>query len=230
MFREAAGFRALVGITVYDYAMARIAEDVGADLLIVGDTLGPVVYGRRSPVETGLASFAAHVRAVRQGAGKAVIAADLPEKLLGCPVARSVGWAVRELAAVGVDAVKVEGGAEVLPVVRGLQDAGVEVVGHLSPAVADPVGAARALADAGVLLQVLVGLDERVRAQVTASARELVTFGYGDGGGCHGVLRNAYGLIGALPYVESGQESSVGSRDGALARSFLDFKAQAARR
>ncbi len=128
-FREAKG-RRLVYITAYDFPTARLAEEAGVDAILVGDSLGMVVLGYPSTVPVTLEEVLHHTKAVRRGAPKTFVVADLPY-LSYATLDRALFAAERLLKEGGADAVKLEGGREVLPVVEGLVRAGVPVLGHL---------------------------------------------------------------------------------------------------
>ncbi|MGQ9691969.1 MAG: 3-methyl-2-oxobutanoate hydroxymethyltransferase [Thermaceae bacterium] len=142
-FREAKG-RRLVYVTAYDYPTARLAEEAGVDAILVGDSLGMVVLGYESTVPVTLEEVLHHTKAARRGAPNTFLVADLPF-LSYATLERALESAKRLMKEGGADAVKLEGGREVVEIVRGLVRAGVPVLGHLglTPQTASALGGYR---------------------------------------------------------------------------------------
>uniref|UniRef100_A0A7C6A0E1 3-methyl-2-oxobutanoate hydroxymethyltransferase n=1 Tax=Thermus tengchongensis TaxID=1214928 RepID=A0A7C6A0E1_9DEIN len=142
-FRQAKGQR-LVYLTAYDYPTARLAERAGVDAILVGDSLGMVVLGYSSTVPVTLEEMLHHTKAARRGAPDTFLVADLPY-LSYATLDRALFAAERLLKEGGADAVKLEGGEEVVEIVSGLSRAGVPVLGHvgLTPQTASQLGGYR---------------------------------------------------------------------------------------
>src|SRR5690349_12147202 len=120
----------LVMVTAYDAPGARIADDAGVDLILVGDSLAMVVLGHDDTLQVTVDEMAHHVRAVARAQPQAMVVADLPwlsYHLSADETVRNAATLVRA----GAQAVKLEGGAKRVPMVRALIDAEIPVMGHL---------------------------------------------------------------------------------------------------
>jgi 3-methyl-2-oxobutanoate hydroxymethyltransferase len=126
---KAAG-RRIAMLTAYDYPSARIADRAGVPMLLVGDSLGMVVQGHDSTLPVSLDDMVRHAAAVVRGAQAALVVADLPF-LTYASEADAVSAARRLMQEAGVQAVKLEGGAHIAPIVQHLTRFGVPVMGHL---------------------------------------------------------------------------------------------------
>jgi 3-methyl-2-oxobutanoate hydroxymethyltransferase len=203
-------------LTVYDFLFAKILEKAGVDILLVGDTLGPVVLGYESTLPVKLEDMIRHAAAVRRGAPSSFIVFDLPFltfQISAEEALRNAGRAVQETGAQGV---KLEGGDErTCEVVSRLVSAGIPVVGHLglTPQSVNALGGhrvqgrepegaerllrqARDLEAAGAFAVVLELVPAELAAEVTR-ALEIPTIGIGAGPQCDGqvlVLHDALGL------------------------------------
>jgi 3-methyl-2-oxobutanoate hydroxymethyltransferase len=159
-------------ITAYDFTMARLLDEGGADLLLVGDSLGMVVLGYDSTTPVTIDDMVHHTKAARRGAPGAFLVADLPF-LSFATAERALVAAERLMKEAGADSVKLEGGLEVAPIVEALVRAGVPVMGHvgLTPQTASALG--------GYKLQ---GKDEETARRVLSGAAAL------EAAGCWGVV------------------------------------------
>jgi 3-methyl-2-oxobutanoate hydroxymethyltransferase len=122
--------RPIVALTCYDYAMAQLLNRAGVDLLLVGDSLGMVKLGYRSTVPVTVEDMIYHTRIVARGNARALLVTDMPYLSYHAAVTEAVKNAGRMLKA-GAEAVKIEGGREMLPVLRALRAAKIPVIGHL---------------------------------------------------------------------------------------------------
>src|SRR5271157_1629512 len=127
--RALKGRQRLAALTVYDFAMARMFEGTGIPLLLVGDTVGMVVLGYPDTTHVTMADMEHHVRAVARAKSRALIAADLP--FGSYDTVETAVTNAHRLVAAGADAVKAEGGREILPQVRAIIAAGISYCGHL---------------------------------------------------------------------------------------------------
>jgi len=123
--------RKLVWITAYDYPTARFAQDAGIDMLLVGDSLGMVVYGYDGTVPVTMDECLIHCRAVRRGADKTFVLGDMPFLSYQVSVGDAIRNAGRFLKEAGMDAIKLEGGRRMIDKIRGIVDAGILVMGHI---------------------------------------------------------------------------------------------------
>ncbi|HYR34873.1 MAG TPA: 3-methyl-2-oxobutanoate hydroxymethyltransferase [Burkholderiales bacterium] len=162
----------LAMLTAYDFPSARLVAEAGVELILVGDSLGMVVLGYDSTVPVTLDEMVHHTRAARRGAPQAFLIADLPFLSYGTPEA-ALASSARLMKEAGADSVKLEGGAEVVPIVEALARAGVPVLGHvgLTPQTASALGGYR-----------LQGKDEETARRVLTGAQALAA------AGCWGVV------------------------------------------
>src|SRR3954447_5281021 len=162
----------LAMLTAYDFPTARLVAEAGVDLILVGDSLGMVVLGFDSTVPVTVDEMVHHARAARRGAPDAFLIADMPF-LSYANAEQALATAARLMKDAGADALKLEGGVEVAPIVEALVRAGVPVLGHvgLTPQTASALG--------GYKLQ---GKDEAQARRIVEDAMAL------DRAGCWGVV------------------------------------------
>jgi 3-methyl-2-oxobutanoate hydroxymethyltransferase len=203
----------LVMVTAYDAPGARIADEAGVDLILVGDSLAMVVLGYDDTLQVTTADIAHHVAAVARTRPRPMVVADLPWMSYHVNAEETVRNAA-ELVRAGAQAVKLEGGAKRLPMVSAILDAEIPVMGHigLTPqsihamggfkVQGKEVGAAealvadgRALAAAGCFAIVLEGVPDAVARMVT-EAVDVPTIGIGAGPWCDGQVLVFHDLLG----------------------------------
>ncbi|RMG47868.1 MAG: 3-methyl-2-oxobutanoate hydroxymethyltransferase [Acidobacteria bacterium] len=206
----------LVMLTAYDAPTARIVDEAGADLILVGDSLAMVVLGHEDTLRVGIEEMAHHTSAVARVRPRALVVADMPF-LSYHTGPRDAVLAAGRLIRAGAEAVKLEGGRKRLPVVRALLDAEIPVMGHLglTPQSLHAMGGyrvqgraveeidalvadARALAAEGVFSIVLEGIPSRVAALITAEV-PVPTIGIGAGAACDGQVLVIHDLLGLTP-------------------------------
>lgn len=194
----------ITALTAYDYPTARIVDEAGIDLLLVGDSLGMAVLGYDSTVPVTMDEMLHHTRAVRRGVRRALLVADMPFGSYQADETEAVRNATRFLKEAGAGAVKMEGARPTLA--SRLVEAEIPVVAHLGltpqgvhrmggyKVQARTVSAAKALvADAlameaaGVGALVLEGVPREVAARVTGELR-IPVIGIGAGAGCDGQI------------------------------------------
>ena len=193
----------LVMVTAYDAPTARIADEAGVDLILVGDSVAMVVLGYEDTLQVTIDDMAHHTAAVARTRPQALLVADLPWMSYHVGEADAVRNAATLIRA-GAQAVKLEGGRKRLPVVHALLDAEIPVMGHLglTPQSMHAMGGFRvqakdasaahqlvddavALAEAGCFSLVLEGVPDRVARIVTESVA-VPTIGIGAGAWCDG--------------------------------------------
>ena len=211
-------------LTAYDATMARLLDDAGIDVLLVGDSLGMVVLGHDSTIPVTLDAMVHHTRAVARGARRALVVADMPFLSYHTGIDDAVRNAGRLVQEGGAAAVKLEGGAAVMPVVERLVQIGIPVMGHLGllPQSVHQLGGyrrqatraedaarllneARALERAGAFAIVLESVPAELAATVTG-ALAIPTIGIGAGPDCDGQVLVSYDMLGL---VEEGLPSFV---------------------
>ena len=205
-------------LTAYDYPMARLLDEAGVPILLVGDSLGMVVLGYPDTTHVTLAEMVHHTRAVARAKPNALWGADLPYRTYDTPAA-AVATA-RELIAAGAEYVKAEGGQEILPQVQALQAEGIPFMAHIGMLPQhvleeggkyrikgrDEAGRqrllddARALEAAGAFACVLELVTPPVAAEVTRETRTMLTIGIGSGPDCDGQVLVTPDLVGAFPW------------------------------
>jgi 3-methyl-2-oxobutanoate hydroxymethyltransferase len=133
-------------ITAYDYPTAQFVEAAGLDMILVGDSLGMCVYGYPSTIPVTMDQCIVHCEAVRRGAPNTFVIGDMPFMSYQSSVEKATENAGRFLKEASVDAIKLEGGRRIIPMVRGILDAGIVVVGHigLTPQSSGQLGGHRA--------------------------------------------------------------------------------------
>ena len=177
-------------LTAYDFPTARALDRAGVDSILVGDSLGMVVLGYDDTLSVTMEEMLHHARAVARGAKVAHLVGDMPFLSYQASVGDAVRNAGRFLKEGGMNAVKLEGGREVVPAVRALVGAGIPVVGHigLTPQKVNQLGGFRtqgrsaaaartliedalALEDAGCHPLVLEAIPDRLAGLITRASR-----------------------------------------------------------
>ena len=121
----------LTWITAYDAPFASFAEQAGMDMILVGDSMGMVVFGYSSTLPVTMEDCLSHCRAVRRGAPGTMIVGDMPFGSYQISVEEAVGNAIRFIKEGDCDAVKLEGGVSVAPCIKAIRSAGIVVCGHI---------------------------------------------------------------------------------------------------
>ena len=217
VLRRRKGGRRIAALTAYDYPTARLLDEAGVDVLLVGDSLGMVVLGFPDTTEVTLAHMEHHIAAVARAKPRALIVGDLPIHTYDTP-AQALATA-RSLVAAGAEVVKLEGGLDHAERVRAITAAGIPVMGHLgmlpqsvieeggyhktgkTPAQAAALLAdAQALCAAGVCSIVLESVLPATAAAITAQCA-VPTIGIGSGEStCDGEVAVVTDLLGSFPW------------------------------
>ena len=121
----------IVMVTAYDYPSAKIAEQAGVDVILVGDSLGMVVLGYESTVPVTVADMIHHGKAARRGAPHTFLIVDMPFGVCHLSSDKALGYAIDIMQQTGAQAVKIEGAGDMLPLIEKLTEAGIPVVAHL---------------------------------------------------------------------------------------------------
>jgi 3-methyl-2-oxobutanoate hydroxymethyltransferase len=204
----------IVMVTAYDYAMARLVDDAGVDMVLVGDSVGMVVQGHQDTLSVSVDDMVYHGRCVSRGLKQAHLTVDMPFMSYQVSPAQALENAGRLVREGRAQSVKLEGGQRSAPAIRAIVEAGIPVVGHvgLTPQSVHAIGgfrvqgrdqatADRILADAiavqeaGAFAVVLEMVPEDVASHVTASL-EVPTIGIGAGAGCDGQVLVCNDLLG----------------------------------
>ncbi|MBZ5642253.1 MAG: 3-methyl-2-oxobutanoate hydroxymethyltransferase [Acidobacteriia bacterium] len=222
-------------LTAYDYPTARLLDEAGVDILLVGDSLAMVVLGYESTLPVTMEEMLHCTRAVRRGTRRALLVADMPYGSYHDDPAQAVRNAVRFVKEAGAEAVKLEGGERRLDLISRLVDAEVPVMGHigLTPQSVNAFGGfrvqgkteeagerilrdARAVEAAGAFSIVLESIPRELAARITAEVK-IPTIGIGAGPDCDGQVLVIHDMLGmsfghrpkfARRYAEVGEQIS----------------------
>jgi 3-methyl-2-oxobutanoate hydroxymethyltransferase len=201
-------------LTAYDYPTARLLDEAGVDVILVGDSLGMVVLGHENTLSVTIDEMLHHTRAVRRGTRRALVVADMPYGSYHTDTAESLRNAMRFVKEAGAEAVKVEGGERRLELISRLTEAEIPVMGHvgLTPQSLNALGGyrvqgktadaaeqlirdARAVEAAGAFAVVLEAVPRELAAQITRELR-IPTIGIGAGPDCDGQVLVIHDLLG----------------------------------
>jgi len=216
LIRAMKGREKIAALTAYDFPMARLLDEVGIPLILVGDSLGMVVLGYPDTTCVTMAEMEHHVRAAGRAKPCALLAADLPYK--SYETVESAVANARRLVNAGAEAVKAEGGREILPQVRAIIASGIPFLGHLGmlpqhvleeggyrvkgknpPEHEALLADSDALAQAGAFAVVLELVTKSVAFELTERL-PIPTIGIGAGEGCDGQILVTPDLLGILPW------------------------------
>ena len=204
----------IVMLTAYDYPSARLVEDAGADVILVGDTLGMVVLGYDSTVPVTMEDMIHHTKAVMRGTSRALVVGDMPFMSYQAGWQEAMRNAARFMQEAGCGAVKLEGGVRSAETVARLTEAGIPVMGHigLTPQSVNQIGgwkvqgktpaaAVQLLHDAQALEQagafaVVLELVPSPLAQIITERLSVPTIGIGAGVHCDGQVQVFHDLLG----------------------------------
>ena len=212
--RHKAQGRKLAMLTAYDCPIAKLMDQAGADIVLVGDSLGMVVLGYETTTPVTMDEMLHHAKAARRGVSRALLIGDMPFQSFRGSTAEAVANAARFVQEAGCDGVKVEWKAGIEDTAKAIIDAGIPVMGHvgLTPQTAGQeggfgargkdaasaeriIGQALALQAAGCFAMVLECVPDLVAQELT-SRLSIPTIGIGSGPRCDGQVLVTYDLIG----------------------------------
>src|SRR5689334_1624819 len=201
-------------LTAYDYSFARILDEAGVDILLVGDSLGSVVQGQETTLGVTLEEMIYHTRIAARGRKRALLVGDMPFLSYQVSVADAKRNAGRFLSEGGAEAVKVEGGVEMQDTIKALVDIGIPVMGHvgLTPQSIHRFGGykvqgkekkaaerilrdAIAVEEAGAFSIVLEGVPMDLAREITERL-SIPTIGIGAGAACDGQVLVVHDMLG----------------------------------
>jgi len=204
----------IVTLTSYDYAFAKIVDQCGLDLILVGDSLSMVVLGYKNTLAVTLDEMIHHTKAVSRGVENAMIVGDMPFLSYKVNIKEAVKNAGRFIQEGGAEAVKVEGGIEIIPIIKAMIKADIQVMGHigLTPQAIYQIGgflvqgktvetaknlilAAQELQNAGVFSIVLESIPWQIAKLITQSL-DVPTIGIGAGPYCDGQILVLHDMLG----------------------------------
>jgi len=221
----------ILALTAYDYPTARLVDEAGFELILVGDSMANVVLGHASTLKISLDQLISATRAVKRAVDRPLVVSDMPFGTYHVSTSETIRNALRLVREGGAQAVKIEGGRGRARQLRALVDADIPAMGHvgLLPQSIHTQGGYRiqgrtlesaqallddalSLEDAGAFAVVLEGVPEEVAARVTARL-SVPTIGIGAGAGCDGqilVLHDVIGLATAPPPKFARRYADVG--------------------
>lgn len=200
----------IVALTAYDYPFAKLVDESGVHMILVGDSLGMVVQGESSTLPVTMEEMIYHTRIVSRGTERALVVGDMPFMSYQASVENAVRNAGRFLKESGAAAVKLEGGASVSHLIKEISTAGIPVQAHigLTPQSVHQMGGfkvqrdeerlmsdAREVEEAGAFSVVLEGIPADISAKITNSLR-IPTIGIGAGPECDGQILVMHDLLG----------------------------------
>jgi 3-methyl-2-oxobutanoate hydroxymethyltransferase len=229
-------------LTAYDYPTALVMDQVGMDIILVGDSLGMVVLGYESTLPVTMDEMIHHSKAVARGAKTALLVGDMPFMSYQTDTAEAVRNAGRFLQEGGMNAVKLEGGSEREETIRAIIRAGIPVMGHLGltpqsvhklggyrPQGRDAEAAYRLLEDAQILQEagcfslVLESIPGKL-AQLVSERLDIPTLGIGAGAGCDGQVLVTHDLLGIFERFTPRFVKRYASLAAEMRRAFDEFK------
>jgi len=201
-------------LTAYDYLVAKYLDQVGIDIILVGDSLGNVVHGYETTLPVTVDDMIYHAKAVKRAVKNALIVVDMPFMSFQLNIDEAIRNAGRIMKEVGVGAVKLEGGAYIADIVKHLVKIGIPVMGHLglTPQAINKFGTyevratteeearelledAQVLTEAGAFAIVLEKIPAELAKKVTSSI-SIPTIGIGAGPYCDGQVLVVYDMLG----------------------------------
>jgi 3-methyl-2-oxobutanoate hydroxymethyltransferase len=233
--------RRISALTAYDYPTARILDEVGIDLILVGDSLGMTILGYPDTTHVQMEDMIHHTRAVARGVSSALLVADLPINSYDSPEL-AVQNSMR-LVDAGAQAVKLEGGQACSAAIRAITNAGIPFLGHigmLPQHVIEEGGyrrkgrtaeqrnflteEARAIEENGGFAVVLELVEQEAAAEITRTI-SIPTIGIGSGTDCDGQILVFHDLVGYFPWFKPKHAVSEGDVAGEIlkaARAYID--------
>ncbi len=217
IYEKVASGQKITMLSLYDYPFAYLAHEAGVDSIIVGDSVAMIVYGQPDTLEATMDMMIMHTQAVRRGAPDVYLIADMPYMSYQASISEAIHNAGRFIGQAKADAVKLEGGMNVIKQVETLVKASIPVVGHLgllpqSSAIqggfkvqareADSakrtLEEAIALQDAGICMLILECVPSIVAEEIVKRVNVPV-IGIGSGPACHGQVQIIHDILGLYP-------------------------------
>ena len=235
------GRQPITWLTAYDYPMAQMEEKAGIDIILVGDSIGMTTFGYESTLPVTMDLLIPHTAAVRKGAPNVFLIGDMPYMSYQVSVEEAIRNAGRFMAECGCDAVKLEGGREVLDVIKAIIKATIPVVGHLglTPQSIAMLGGfkaqgrdaatalriiedAKALEEAGICLLVLEAVPPEVAKIITERAK-IPVLGTGAGPYVDGQCLIVHDMLGMFEAFRSKFVKEYANIGGQIVKAIKDF-------
>lgn len=232
----------IVMLTAYDALTAKLIDESGADLVLVGDSAGMVVHGFESTLPVTMDMMILHCQAVRRGVKRALVVGDMPFMSYQLNTEEAKRNAARFLAQGGADAVKIEGGTEMAPTIRALVDTGIAVMGHIGllpqhlsalgrfkvqgktlEAAQKLIEDAKAVEAAGAFSMVLETVPARL-AGLISKLVSIPTIGIGAGVDCDGQVLVTPDLLGMSAEVKPKHAKRYAELAQVMTQAFTSFR------
>ncbi len=234
----------ITSLTAYDYSFAKILDEAGIDILLVGDSLGSVIQGQESTLPVTLDEMVYHTKAVVRGRKRALVVADMPFLSFQVSVEEAKRNAGRFLQEGGAEAVKLEGGVVVLQTIQAIVRMGVPVMGHvgLTPQWIHRFGGYRvqgkekaereavlkdalAVEEAGAFSVVLEGIPADLAREITQRL-SIPTIGIGAGVNCDGQVLVVHDMLGLFDVYTPKFVKKYADLKTVMAKAVKDFIAE----
>jgi 3-methyl-2-oxobutanoate hydroxymethyltransferase len=232
----------IVTITSYDYSFAKIVDESGIDLILVGDSLSMVMLGYKNTLSVTMDEMIHHTKAVSRGVSNALLVGDMPFLSYKIDIAEAVKNAGRFIQEGGAEAVKVEGGTEICPTIKAMLDADIQVMGHigLTPQAIYRFGGfmvqgktieaakklildAKNLEEVGVFSIVLESIPWQIAELITNSI-DIPTIGIGAGPYCDGQILVIHDMLGIFTDIKPKFLKYFGNIGKAINHALNDYK------
>jgi len=234
----------IVMLTAYDYSTAKLVDEAGIPLILVGDSLGMVMLGYESTIPVTMDEMIHHTKAVVRGAKRALVVGDMPFMTYHTTVSDALRNAARFIQEGGAQAVKLEGGVTVAETVKRIVDCGIPVMGHIgltpqsihqlggykvqgkTPEVAERLlRDAQALEQAGAFSVVLELVPAPLSKLITQKLR-IPTIGIGAGADCDGQVQVVSDLLGLFSDFVPKHAKQYARLAGAIKTALADYVAE----
>jgi 3-methyl-2-oxobutanoate hydroxymethyltransferase len=218
LFKKANSGQPITWLTCYDYPTAYFQEKAGIDMILVGDSLGMTMLGYESTLPVTMDDMIRHSQAVRRGAPNTFVIGDMPYMSYQPSIETAIRSAGRFMAEAACDAIKLEGGVEMVSRIKGIVEAGIPAIGHLglTPQSVSALGgfrvqgkgavqaknivdAAKALEKAGAFMILLELVPDRVCKIIKERAENCIIMSLGSGPDAHGQLLIYHDMFGLYP-------------------------------
>lgn len=230
----------ICALTAYDYPTARILDELNVDIILVGDSLGMMVFGHEDTTDVSMEMMIHHTSACRKGVSKNILITDMPYNSYEC-VDTALENAQRLMNA-GADGVKLEGGNKIIDQIKILVKNDIPVIGHLGflpqsikeektykkkgkieTEKTEIYNDSKLLESAGVSALVLESVEEKLARDIT-QALKIPTIGIGSGINCSGEIRVINDIIGSYPWFKPPFATSYCSVSDNITEAVKKFK------
>ena len=232
------GSQRITALTAYDFTFARLLDEAGVDIILIGDSASMILHGHPTTLPITLEEMLMHTRAVARGARNALLVGDMPFGSYQSSLEQGISSAVAFLKA-GAEAVKIEGGKEFAPLVRELVGMGIPVMGHVGmlPQRVHSYGGfklqkreaipedAMAIAEAGAFSIVLEKIPSKMAGEITRAV-PVPTIGIGAGPDCDGQILVLYDMLGLNPEFRPKFLKTYADGWGLLKKAVQDYMAE----